>query len=148
MMISLFGFCKTAGKTRITFSTKSLAKALATFWIEKGFGSQFLDLPKLRFLDHPVTLRPRTTFSVATPSRFAGLLTGCGTPMPSYRQSRKRFEPGTRRVGAPSSSDLIAIKLEALCAERQVLETHGRHSSTLWDYQPSARTARNAGAVG
>jgi hypothetical protein len=57
-----------------TLSTKSLAKALAIFWIEKGFGSQFLDLPKLRFLDDPGTSRPRTPFSVATPNRFAGLL--------------------------------------------------------------------------
>jgi hypothetical protein len=37
----------------LSFSTKSLAKALEIFWIEKGFGCNFVDLPKLRFLDDP-----------------------------------------------------------------------------------------------
>jgi hypothetical protein len=42
--------------------------------IDKGLVQSFSNLPKLRFLDHPGTSRPRTTFSVATPNRFAGLL--------------------------------------------------------------------------
>jgi len=63
-MTSIFGGLQNCRENPYTLSTKSLAKALATFWIDKGLDRNFLDFAKTSLFWIIQNLATTPTFSV------------------------------------------------------------------------------------